>query len=255
MLNFKRSSVVFLLMILFLNVLNIIWGVSGWWYSVPVVFLLGMAVLGSFRIKMSFYFPVISRFESTDSIAITFDDGPDANVTPRVLDVLQKHKVKATFFCIGSKAEQFPELVKRAFDEGHIIANHSFCHKNMFGFYSSKKMITDLSQCNAALENIIGTTPKLFRPPFGVTNPNMKRALKKYPLTPIGWSLRSMDTVKDAPAKLMARLNKTKPGDIVLFHDRIEKIDKVVDEYLLFCKKQQWQIAPLDDMINLPAYE
>jgi hypothetical protein len=128
--NFKRTSVIFLMLILFLNVINIIFGISGWWYVVPVVFLLGMTGLGSFRIGMSFYFEVICKFKSTDKIVITFDDGPDDTVTPKVLEVLKKHDVKATFFCIGSKAGQHTSLVRRAYAEGHIIANHSWCHKN-----------------------------------------------------------------------------------------------------------------------------
>jgi peptidoglycan-N-acetylglucosamine deacetylase len=253
--NFKRTSVIFLLLILFLNVFNIIFGISGWWYVVPVVFLFGMTGLGSFRIGMSFYFEVICKFQSKDEIVITFDDGPDEFVTPKVLEVLKKYEVKATFFCIGNKAEKHPDLIKKIYSAGHIIANHSWCHKNTFGFFSTKKIISDLKRCNEVLQKIITVTPRFFRPPFGVTNPNMKRALKKFPLTPVGWSLRTLDTVKKDPARIMERLKKTRPGDIVLFHDRIENIEKVLDEYLLFCKQKRWQIIPLDEMIKLPAYD
>jgi len=255
MMNFKRTSVIFLLLIMFLNLFNILFHISGWWYLIPGIVLFGMTGLGSFRIGMSFYFDVICKFSSKDQIVITFDDGPHETITPKVLEVLKKHNVKATFFCIGNKVEQHPELVKLAFDEGHLIANHSFCHKNMYGFYSSKAIRNDLCKCNDVIRNIIGVSPKFFRPPFGVTNPNMKRALKKYPLTAIGWSMRSLDTVNKDPLKLMERLKRTRPGDIVLFHDRVENIDKVLDEYLLFCKQQNWQIAPLDEMIKLPAYD
>lgn len=253
--NFKRSSVIFLMGILLLNVMNIIFGISGWWYAIPGVFLLGMAGLGSFRIAMSFYFKVICRFQSTNQIVLTFDDGPHETVTPKVLDVLKKHGVKATFFCIGSRAEQHPQLIRQAYQDGHIIANHSWCHKYTYGFYSTKKILADLQRCNEVLKTIIGVNPKFVRPPFGVTNPNMKRALRKYPLTTVGWSLRTLDTVKKDPADIMRRLKKTRPGNIVLFHDRIENIEKVLDEYLLFCKEQNWQIAPLDEMIKLPAYD
>ncbi len=253
--NFKRTSVIFLMLILFLNVFNILFQISGWWYLLPGIVLFGMTGIGSFRIGMSFYFEVICRFKSSDQVVLTFDDGPHESVTPKVLDVLQKHGVKATFFCIGSRAEQHPSLVRRAYAEGHIIANHSWCHKNTFGFYSTKKIIADLRLCNEVLQQIIVVNPRFFRPPFGVTNPNMKRALKKYPLTPVGWSLRTLDTVKKDPAQIMQRLKKTRPGDIVLFHDRIENIEKVLDEYLLFCKEQHWIVAPLDEMIKLPAYD
>jgi len=253
--NFKRSSVIFLMVILCLNALNIIFGINGWLYLIPGVFLFTMTGIGSFRIGMSFYFDVICKVKSDNGIVITFDDGPHEIVTPKVLEILKNHDVKATFFCIGSKAEQYPELVKRIYDEGHIVANHSYCHKDMYGFYSSKKIIADLTQCNTVLKNILGKSPKFFRPPFGVTNPNMKRALKKYPLIPIGWSLRTLDTVKKNPSEIMDRLRKTKSGDIILFHDRVENIDKVLDEYLFFCKQQNLQIMPLNEMIKLPAYD
>jgi peptidoglycan/xylan/chitin deacetylase (PgdA/CDA1 family) len=253
--NFKRTSVIFLMLILFLNVFNTIFGISGWWYMVPGFFLIGMVGLGSSRIGMSFYFEVICRFKSNDKIVLTFDDGPNEMVTPKVLEVLKKHRVKATFFCIGSKAEKYPHLIKQAYDVGHIIANHSNCHKNMYGFYSSEKLFYDIVVCNVILKNIIKVTPNFFRPPFGVTNPNMKRALKRYPMITIGWSLRTLDTMNNDSAKLMERLKKTRPGDIVLFHDRVENIDLVLDEYLLFCEQQHWQIAPLDEMIKLPAYD
>lgn len=204
---------------------------------------------------MSFYFKVICNFKSNNKIVITFDDGPDEVVTPKVLEILRKHNVKAAFFCIGSKVEQFPKLVKQAYDEGHVIANHSYCHKNMYGFYSTKKIIADISKCNVVIKNILGVTPKFFRPPFGVTNPNLKRALRKYPLITIGWSLRTFDTMNSNSVMLMKRLLKTKPGDIILFHDNIDNIEKVLDEYLIFCKQHQLRIAPINEMLTMQAYE
>ncbi len=243
------------MLIMFLNVMNIFFHISGWWYVIPGVVLFGMTGIGSFRIGMSFYFDVINRFKSKNQIVLTFDDGPDEKTTRKVLEVLKKHDVKAVFFCIGSKAEQFPEITRSAYNDGHIIANHSYCHSDFFGFFSSKKIIADLQKCNTIIRGIIGESPRFFRPPFGVTNPNMKRALKKYPLVPVGWSLRTLDTVNSEPEILMEKLKKTKGGDIILFHDRVENIDKVLDEFLFFCKQQHLEIARLDEVLNIPAYE
>ena len=255
MLNFKRTSVIFLMMILSLNVFNVIFSISGWWYAMPGIFLLTMTGIGSFRIGMSFYFDVICKVPSSNQIVLTFDDGPDEQTTLKVLEILKKHEANATFFCIGSKVEQFPNVVLQTHREGHIIANHSYCHNDFYGFYSKKKIIADLMQCNQIIRETIGEKPRFFRPPFGVTNPNMKRALRKFPLIPVGWSLRTLDTVNSDREILMKKLRQTKAGDIILFHDRVEHIEVVLDEFLSFCKQQHLQIARLDEVLNMPAYE
>ncbi|MEI6124870.1 MAG: polysaccharide deacetylase family protein [Bacteroidota bacterium] len=253
--NFKRTSLVFLMLILFLNVFNILFHISPWWYLVPGLVLFGMAGLGSFRINMSFYFNVICRFRSKNQIVLSFDDGPHQTTTLKVLQVLKKHQAPATFFCIGNQVQRWPEITAKVHAEGHIIANHSYCHSNFYGFYSTKKIVHDLQKCNTIIKETIGVSPRFFRPPFGVTNPNMKRALRKFPLLSVGWSLRTLDTVNSTPEKLMKKLRKTKPGDIILFHDRVENIEQVLDEFLFFCKQQHLTIARLDEMINSPAYE
>lgn len=254
MLNFKKSSAIFLLLILLINLFNIFWGLSAWWYALPAAFLLAACTIGSFRIDLSFYFPVINHFDSKNELAITFDDGPDASVTPEVLRILEKHQVKATFFCIGRKAEAEPEIIKRILSEGHTIANHSYSHSYFTGFFSTKKLINDLEKCTEVIEKITGQRPKFFRPPFGVTNPNIKRAVSKLSLTTIGWSLRTLDTVSSAK-KIRRRLKNTKAGNIVLFHDNLYKTPTILDEYLLFCNENGLKIEPLNKLINSKPYE
>jgi len=253
----KLKYILILIMIL-LSVIGPLVAFSGFspaWYLLPGVILIFFTALGSFKISMSFYFDVFSKIDSNDKIVLTFDDGPDENVTPRLLEVLKKNDVKAVFFFIGHKAEKLPALVKQAFDEGHIIGNHSWCHKNTYGFYTARMVASDLEKAGEVIKNITGVKPKFFRPPFGVTNPNMKIALKKLKLLPVGWSLRSLDTVNHDTPKLKKRISKVKAGDIVLFHDRVESIDLVTDDFIQYCRQQQLGFARLDEALNVNAYD
>jgi peptidoglycan/xylan/chitin deacetylase (PgdA/CDA1 family) len=249
MLNFKRASAGFLILLLCVNLLKFILGISGWFYLVPAGFLMIACGIGSFNIQWSFYFKVINKFKSSNAIVLTFDDGPHPEVTPKVLDVLKSQQVPATFFCIGKNAEAYPELVKRIVTEEHTIGNHSYSHDVMFGFFTKKRVVSDLELCSAALKKITNQEVKYFRPPFGVTNPNIKRALKKLPLNTIGWSLRTLDTVKKEDT-IIKRLSKIKSGDIVLFHDRIPGIENILNAFIEDCKQKNIQIIPLPQALN-----
>ncbi|HNW88371.1 MAG TPA: polysaccharide deacetylase family protein [Bacteroidales bacterium] len=255
MLKLKYILIVFLVLITVIGAMVAFYGVSPWWYVLPGAILIFFTALGSARIGMSFYTEVVCRIISKDLIVLTFDDGPDEFVTPKVLEVLKKNNVKAVFFFIGHKAENFPGLVKQAFEEGHIIGNHSYCHHDLYGFYSSGKVAADMERSAEVIKKIIGVKPIFFRPPFGVTNPNIKAALKKLKLLPVGWSLRSLDTMNKGPEKIKKRISKVKAGDIVLFHDRIAGIDIVTDEFIRTCKQQQLGFARLDEALNMNAYE
>lgn len=255
MLKLKHILIIITVLLALIGALSWFYGVSPWWYVLPGVILIFFTALGSARISMSFYIDVVCRIKSKDLIVLTFDDGPDESVTPKVLEVLKKNNVKAAFFFIGHKAEKFPGLVKQAFEEGHIISNHSYCHHNLYGLYSSGKVAADLERSAEVIKKIIGVKPMFFRPPFGVTNPNIKTALKKLKLLPVGWSLRSLDTMNKGPEKLKKRISKVKAGDIVLFHDRIAGIDLVIEEFIRTCKQQQLGFARLDEALKTNAYE
>ncbi len=255
MLKLKYILIFITILLALIGTLSWFYGISPWWYVLPGVILVFFTALGSARIGMSFYFDVVCRIKSSENIVLTFDDGPDPSVTPKVLEVLKKNNVKAVFFFIGHKAENFPGLVKQAFEEGHIIGNHSYSHHDLYGLYSSGKVAADMERSAEVIKNIIGVKPMFFRPPFGVTNPNIKTALKKLKLLPVGWSLRSLDTMNKGPEKLKKRISKVKAGDIVLFHDRITGIDLVTDEFIRTCRQQQLEFARLDEALKTNAYE
>jgi len=145
---------------------------------------------------------------------------------PEILHLLQQHAVKATFFCIGKRIPGNESILQQIKEDGHIIGNHSYSHHFWFDMFSSKKMLQDLRLMDEEVERVAGVQPKLFRPPYGVTNPNLSKAITSGGYTPIGWSVRSMDTVIKDERKLLAKINKgLHPGAVFLFHDTISIYD------------------------------
>lgn len=153
-------------------------------------------------------------------IALTFDDGPHPVQTPLVLDVLRDNGVQAVFFCIGNRAAQFPSIIERIIEEGHLIGNHSYWHSNSLPFSGRREMKADLERCTEILEEITGRPVQLFRPPFGVTNPAVAYAVRKCGLKTIGWSVRSFDTLRRSRENVVRRVvRRLHAGAIVLLHD------------------------------------
>ncbi|MFO7938949.1 MAG: polysaccharide deacetylase family protein [Bacteroidales bacterium] len=181
-------------------------------------------------------------------IALTFDDGP-SKYTGKILAILEKHKVQATFFVIGKHAAQAPEWVKQIQNQGHTLGNHTYSHSYFFDFWSSRKMAADMAKANNMITKITGTTPQFFRPPYGVTNPPLALAVKKSNLTPIGWSLRSLDTIKTARKLQEKLLSKVGPGKIILLHDTMPTTANILDEFLTEMKKQNYKVVPLSELL------
>lgn len=211
---------------------------------------------GSYNVGSNFYFKVICKGdESKKQVAISFDDGPLPQHTPAVLDILKETATSATFFCIGKRAQQHPELLKRIIEEGHIIGNHSYSHDAFFDLYGSTKMKADLQQMNAVARQVLGLELKWFRPPYGVTNPNLAKAVKAGGFTGIGWNIRSLDTVTKDPEKLKQRvLKQLKPGAIILFHDTCASTVTMLPSFIQDVKARGYEIVPLDKLVNLQPY-
>jgi len=183
--------------------------------------------------------------QTQKQIALTFDDGP-AEQTATILDILKKEKIKATFFLIGKNIEGRENLIRRMPDEGHSIGNHSFHHGFHFDWQSAQKMKDELQLTNEAIRNITGQEVKLFRPPYGVTNPNLAKAVANTGLRSIGWSLRSMDTVaKEETALLQKILGKVKSRDIILLHDRCEVTAKMLPALITALKERNYSFTTL----------
>ena len=134
----------------------------------------------SYQIRLGAYVRTLCRNRAAGRVvALTFDDRPDPEMTPRVLDLLRERGVRATFFLVGAKAERHPELVRRIAAEGHDTGIHTWEHAAGFPMRSSWAMTADILRCRESLRQIAGVETHLFRPPFGVTNPMVARAVKR----------------------------------------------------------------------------
>lgn len=190
-----------------------------------VTLVLSFLITAIFRMDMGIYLRSYcrERNEGIKSVMITFDDGPHPDFTPMILDVLRERGVKAVFFLIGEKAIENPQIVRRIVDEGHLIGIHSLRHTPEFTISSKKLVKRDLVATKNILEELTGVKTKLFRPPYGVTNPSIGGAVKELGLISVGWSLRSFDTISGHDTeKVLKRVEKgMHDGAIILLHDRM----------------------------------
>lgn len=195
----------------------------GQWNALPLLTLAAihaaLLALGSFAPRMGFYIAHRNN-GAPGTLALTYDDGPHPEHTPRLLDLLREEGVRATFFCIGAAVERDPATAKRITQEGHAIGMHTMNHHWSWGFMSERKAAAEIGDCATAIERATGTHSTLFRPPFGVTSPNTARAIAKAGLRPVAWDLRTFDTASRNPRALIQRtLVKLDTGTIVVMHD------------------------------------
>lgn len=256
MINFPKYNILFFVLAIPLIIVSFF--IAYWWIWILLFFFLYTVGLtfGSINVRSNFYMKVLCDGNPKKNlISITFDDGPNSVNTPKVLEILKKQNIKACFFCIGKNVEANKELLKQIYEEGHIIGNHTYSHSYVFDLFSSKKMKTDIQATNNIIFETINKQPKLFRPPYGVTNPNLARAITNLNLFSIGWSLRSFDTTaKGDTGKILKRLENVKAGDIVLFHDILDEIPEILEKFIVLVKSKNIDFIGLDDMLNVEVY-
>ena len=153
-------------------------------------------------------------------LALTYDDGPNDPHTLRLLEVLSKYNVKATFFLIGRYVDRRPDIVRELVASGHIIANHTYTHPNLV-FQSQAQFRNELSRCERALDDAVGNNhAPLFRPPFGGRRPAVFRTLTNAGLQPILWSVTGYDwSAKSSDAIERTVTRQVRGGDVILLHD------------------------------------
>lgn len=152
--------------------------------------------------------------------AITIDDGPDPAVTPRVLDTLDDIGAKASFFCIGHRAQANPALCRAIVERGHRVENHGHGHSNAFSLFGPRRMQRDIATAQAVLSDITGQAPRFFRPTAGLRNPFLDPVLHGLGLTHASWTRRGFDTRTPDVATVQRRLLRGfAAGDILLLHD------------------------------------
>lgn len=197
------------------------------------------------------------------AVAFTFDDGPSRPCTEWLLDTLGELGVKATFFCVGLSVQWHPEVVQRAFAEGHVIGNHSMMHSRKAGLMLRGGAHID--EATTAISQVIGLRPRLYRPPWGWLTPWEGQRLRQRGYAVIGWDIYPDDwKVPEVPAEhLVAQIKPLiKPGSIILMHDSVsnqirwEKRETARAVRLLtpWLRDEGYEIVTIPDLLGLPAY-
>lgn len=246
--TFNKLSLLTIALLIVVYVFNWPW----FFYVLIGLIWLIFTVIGSFHIKWNYHLNAKhSQASSTHEIALTFDDGPDENSTAQILSLLKEYNVKATFFCIGKQIAKHPELLRSIDKAGHEIGNHSYSHANGFGFFSSRKVKDELINTNELINRVQENRKITFRPPFGVTNPAIRKAVKHLEMDVVGWSLRSYDTLQRPPEKIFKRITKRlKPGDIVLLHDTHENTVTLLRLLLEYCQDKGLKSVTTSELLN-----
>ena len=155
----------------------------------------------------------------TKQLALTYDDGPNDPHTLRLLEVLARHKVPATFFVIGKYARQRPEILREIAGAGHVVGNHTFTHPLLI-FKSAAEVRKELTDCRSALEDAVGKHSNLFRPPFGGRRPAVLRIARELGLEPVMWNVTGYDWNAPPAATIEKKVaSQIRGGDVILLHD------------------------------------
>jgi peptidoglycan/xylan/chitin deacetylase (PgdA/CDA1 family) len=168
--------------------------------------------------------PNLTRLPATAArrgeVAITIDDGPDPEVTPRVLDLLARHGAHATFFCVGERIERHPDLARDIVRRGHEIGNHSQRHRHSFSLLGPLRMRAEIAGAQESIVRVTGVRPRFFRAPAGLRNPFLEPVLCRLGLELASWTRRGFDTVNGNADLVYRRLSRSlRGGDILLLHD------------------------------------
>lgn len=219
-----------------------------------VIFALGMSIL-----KLNFFVKATCRGETTiRRVALTFDDGPDPVATPKLLKVLKRHGIKAAFFPIGTKVKDHPEIINQIDQQGHILGNHSFRHAWWTNFLMAGALEREIDRAQRAIEVATGRVPAYFRPPMGLTNPHLRRGLRKHGLSVVGWDVRSLDTVAGTEKVINRVLRKIRNGSIILLHDTGRDptvLARQADELVTEIKARRYTFSGLEELTGIRAYQ
>ena len=180
----------------------------------------GLAAHGTWHRNSWVFGPALNRLPGTSTLAsITFDDGPNPQATPIILDALKREQVPATFFVLGRHADRWPELVKRIADEGHQLGNHGYWHRKLHR-RSPGYVRDDLTRGADAIERASGVRPRHFRAPHGFRSPWVTPIARSLGERTVGWSLGVWDSARPGPDEIVRRaLDGMRAGSILLLHD------------------------------------
>jgi peptidoglycan/xylan/chitin deacetylase (PgdA/CDA1 family) len=188
-------------------------------------------------------------------IALTFDDGPSLENTPRILDVLRGEGVYATFFVLGHRVDRMPELVRRIDADGHEVGNHTWSHPSMRSLWKSQ-IEDELDSTSDAIERALGRRPAWVRPPFGRYAPSALELFEELDLDVVLWSVDSLDWEEEDP-EVIARtvVREASPGAIVLLHDRTSVTVHALPAIIHGLRDRGFEIVPVSTLTGLTPYQ
>ncbi|MDP4146774.1 MAG: polysaccharide deacetylase family protein [Bacillota bacterium] len=190
-------------------------------------------------------------------VALTFDDGPDGNITPKILDILKNNNVHGNFFFIGDNVKNYPQVVKRAYTEGNLVLNHSLDHPE---FYNKdiNFINSELGKTDDYIKQIIGVSPALVRPPYGIVTDNLLKIAKERGYKLIIWSTDTYDWAKKDKNSIAKNvLDNVRPGEIILMHSNGDKFatSQALPEIIKGLQEKGYNIVTLDKLLNTNAYK
>lgn len=228
------------------------WGSGPWW---PFLALLAIHLLligwGSMDHALGLFLRA-HRTGRPGTLALTYDDGPHPVHTPALLDLLKAEGVQAAFFCIGRRVEQRPDLVKRMVDEGHLVGCHSMDHPVAWGFLGKERAVEQILRGVDAIERASGMRTSWFRPPFGVTSPNVAAAVRRTGMRVIGWDVRPFDTTFRTTEKRLSWIFGERPkGTVVVLHDTVGPVVDTTRAIIDRCRAAGIPLLRVDRSLGL----
>lgn len=196
------------------------------------------------------YHTFLAGDPSSKEIAITFDDGPHPDFTPKILAILKKFNVKATFFVVGEKAEQYPDLIRSELAQGHDVGNHTYHHVNLTRIPTDYIPI-EIKACGDVIKDITGKAPHLFRPPGGDYDRDVATSVMSLGYTMVLWTDDPGDYASPGDKIIKTRLlQKVDNGGIILIHDGIQQTIDVLPQILQNLQSRGYKFVTMDELIQ-----
>jgi peptidoglycan/xylan/chitin deacetylase (PgdA/CDA1 family) len=228
----------------------------GAWYA--------FASIGVFFPRLEMYGPIVSHGPAgRGSVALTFDDGPHPVTTRLILAALAATRHRATFFVLGAKARQHPDVVREIHAAGHTIGVHGDHHDRLHAFRMPWRVQAELLRAARAVEDATGVRPRFFRPPLGHTSVTTTRGVRRAGMIVVGWSTRGLDGIRGrTPEAVVSRVARSvTDGAIVMLHDASEHDDfepasvRALPDLLRLLDDRQWTSVGLDTLVDQPGGE